>query len=138
MNRYLKEFFIRGMMFAGFGPVILGIVYFILHNTISDFSLSGSQAALGIISIYVLAFVQAGATVFNQIEEWPITKSVFFHFLSLYIVYVLCYLINTWIPFKTEVVLVFTGVFVGVYAIIWLTIFLIIKAVSKKMNIGLK
>lgn len=138
MNRYLKEFFIRGMMFAGFGPVILGVIYLVLQKTISDFSLSGNEVCLAIISIYILAFVQAGATVFNQIEEWPITKSIFFHFLSLYIVYVLCYLINTWIPFKTEVVLVFTGVFVGVYAIIWLTIFLIIKAVSKKMNIGLK
>lgn len=137
MNKYLKEFLKRGMMFAGFGPIVLGIIYFILQGTIDDFSLSGSEVALGIISIYILAFVQAGATVFNIIEEWPITKSIFFHFLSLYIVYILCYLINTWIPFKIEVILIFTGIFAFIYALIWLAIFLIIKAVSKKMNKGL-
>ena len=137
MNKYLKEFFIRGMLFSGFGPIILGIVYFILQKTVSDFSLSGGEVALGIISIYVLAFIQAGSTVFYLIEDWPITKSVFFHFFSLYLIYILCYILNTWIPFKIEIILIFTGIFVGVYALVWLAVVLIIKTVSFKMNKGL-
>lgn len=137
MSKYLKEFLVRGMMFAGFGPVILGIIYFVLQKTSSNFSLSGDEAFLGIVTIYILAFVQAGATVFNQIEDWPITKSILFHFLSLYLVYTLCYLINTWIPFKAEVLLIFTAVFIGIYIVIWLIVFLIVKTVSKKINKGL-
>ena len=30
MNKYLKEFFHRGLIFGGFGPIILGIVFAIL------------------------------------------------------------------------------------------------------------
>ena len=27
MNKYVKEFLIRGMMFSGLGPIVLGIIY---------------------------------------------------------------------------------------------------------------
>ena len=27
MNKHIKNFLIRGMLFAGFGPIILGIIY---------------------------------------------------------------------------------------------------------------
>ncbi len=43
MNKYLKEFLHRGLMFSGFGPVISGIVYLILNYTIDDFSVSGKE-----------------------------------------------------------------------------------------------
>mgnify|MGYP003304178141 CR=1 FL=1 len=33
-DKYLKEFFLRGMMFGGFGPIILGIIYFVLSKSI--------------------------------------------------------------------------------------------------------
>ena len=134
MNKYLKAFLQRGLIFGGFGPIILAIIYFILSKTVENFSLSGGELLLGTISIYLLAFVQAGATVFNQIEDWPITKSLLCHFGSLYIVYVLCYLINSWIPFKPIVLVIFTAVFVVVYFIIWITVVLSIKAFTKKAN----
>ena len=37
---------------------------------LDDFSLGGSEVFLGIVSIYLLAFVHAGASVFNQIEHY--------------------------------------------------------------------
>ena len=77
-------------MFGGFGPVVVGIVYLILSKSINDFSLNGEQMCLAIISTYILAFLQAGATVFNQIESWPVTKSLLYHFLTLYLAYTLC------------------------------------------------
>ena len=138
MNKHLKEFLHRGLMFGGFGPIILAIIYFIVSKTEKIFSLSGGELLLGIISIYILAFVQAGATVFNQIEHWPITKSLLFHFGSLYIVYVGCYLINSWIPFEPLVLIIFTIIFITFYFAVWITVVLSIKAFAKKANKKLK
>lgn len=138
MNKHLKEFLHRGLMFGGFGPIILAIIYFIVSKTEKNFSLSGGELLLGIISIYLLAFVQAGATVFNQIEHWPITKSLLFHFGSLYIVYVGCYLINSWIPFEPLVLIIFTIIFITFYFAVWITVVLSIKAFTKKANKKLK
>ena len=134
MKHYVKEFFHRGLMFGGFGPIVAGIVYAILEYTVPDFSLDGTQMLLAIVSTYMIAFVQAGASVFNQIEAWPLPKSLLCHFLSLYAVYVLGYLVNTWIPFQAEVVLIFTGIFVAVYFAVWVTVYLIVKATSRQLN----
>ena len=134
MNIYLKRFLQRGIAFGGFGPIILGIVFFVLSLTINDFSLGGREVCLAIISTYILAFVQAGASVFNQIEEWPIAKCTAVHFLTLYVVYVGCYLLNSWIPFDIKVVLIFTAVFFAVYLAVWLAVVISIKATSKKLN----
>ena len=138
MNRYVKEFFHRGLMFGGFGPIILGIIYLVVSKTVEDFSLSAEEVLLGIVSIYILAFLQAGASVFNQIEHWPLPKSVFFHFTTIYVAYVLCYLLNSWIPFVPEVLLIFTAIFVVGYFVIWITVYICVKAASKKMNTKLK
>ena len=134
MNRYLKEFFLRGMAFGGFGPIIVGIIYAILQFAIVDFFLTGPQVCLAIISSYLLAFVQAGASVFNQIEEWALAKSLLIHFLTIYLAYALCYILNTWIPFEPMVLLIFTAIFVFVYFIVWITVYIVVKVTSKKLN----
>ncbi|MBQ9964600.1 MAG: DUF3021 domain-containing protein [Clostridia bacterium] len=134
MNQYLKQFLHRGLLFGGFGPIVVGIVYGILEKTLPDFSLTGIQVLLAIVSTYVLAFVQAGASIFNQIEHWSIAKSLFFHFGSLYLAYVSCYVLNTWIPFQMNVVLIFTAIFVVLYAVIWGTVYGIIRLTSRKLN----
>ncbi len=134
MNKYVKEFFHRGLMFSGFGPIILGIVYFILSKTINNFTLSGGEVLSGIISTYLLAFVQAGATVFNQIENWGISKSLLCHLLTLYVAYSLCYVANTWIPFEPKVLLIFTVIFMAFYFIVWGIVYSIVKTTSKNLN----
>lgn len=134
MNKYGKEFFHRGLIFGGFGPIVVGIVYAILELTLPSFSLGGFEVLLATVSSYLLAFVQAGATVFNQIEHWSVPKSLFWHFISLYVAYVGCYLVNTWIPFRVDVVLIFTAIFVVLFFAIWFTVYLCVKATSKKMN----
>lgn len=87
-----------------------------------------------IISTYLLAFVHAGVSVFNQIEHWPIAKSLFFHFSSLYLAYMLCYLINTWIPFEWIAFLIFTAIFAVGYFAVWITVVLCINATRQKLN----
>ena len=70
-----RDFFLRGCMFGGLGPVVLGIVYVILHHTLEDLTLTGTQVFLGILSTYVLAFIHAGSGVFHRIESWSPGKS---------------------------------------------------------------
>ena len=138
MNKYVKDFFQRGSIFGGFGPIITAIVLYCINLSGTVITLGANEILLAIISTYVLAFVQAGATVFNQIEDWPITKSLFFHFLSIYIVYTGCYLINSWIPFNINFILIFTAIFVVVYFAIWLTVYICTKCYSKKLNKKIK
>lgn len=138
MNKYLKSFLHRGLIFGGFGPIILGIIYAVIQSTQKDFSLSGPEVLTAIISIYLLAFVQAGASVFNQIESFSLPKSVLCHFSVLYVAYVICYLVNNWIPFNHEVIAIFTVIFLAVYFIVWITVVSILKVTTKRLNEKLK
>ncbi len=121
-------------MFGGFGPIILAVIYYILSKTVANFSLSGGEILVGIISVYLLAFVQAGASVFNQIEGWSLPKSLLCHFSTLFVAYSLCYVLNSWIPFEPMVLIMFALIFVVVYFIIWFTVYLIVKSTGKKLN----
>lgn len=134
MNPYVKTFFHRGLIFGGFGPIVLGIIYAILQHTVADFSLDGVQILVAIVSIYLLAFVQAGASVFHQIEHFSVPKSLFCHLSLLYVTYVACYLINDWIPFEPKVLLIFTVIFLVGYFAVCLIVFLTLKCISRKLN----
>ncbi len=128
----------RGLIFGGFGPIILAIIYFIVSKLESGITFSGVETLLGVVSVYLLAFVHAGASVFNQIEEWGLNKSIACHFSALYLAYSVCYLINSWIPFDIKVFLIFTAIFVAVYFVIWTVVFLCVKKSSKNINEKLK
>ena len=121
-------------MFAGFGPIVFGIIVL----CISYFDEVAEHSALpifgGIVTTYILAFVQAGATVFNQIEHWSVPKSLFCHFGLLYVVYSLAYVANSWIPFKAEVLGVFTVIFVVGFFLIWGIVYLAVRSTGKKFN----
>ena len=133
MNKYLKNFLLRGLAFGGLGPIIAAIV-FLCVSAFVEVRLDAVDFALAVISTYLLAFVQAGASIFNQIEEWSLPKSTGVHFLCLYAVYVLTYLVNSWIPFEWAVIGIFTAVFAAVYLVIWLTVFLIVRATARTLN----
>lgn len=138
MKRYLKEFMMRGLMFGGFGPIILSIILFIIWKSVPDTQFRGDEILLGTVSIYILAFVHAGASVFNQIEEWGLNKSIGVHFATLYVAYSVCYLLNSWIPFDIKVFGIFTAIFVAVYAIVWTIVYLCLKRTSHMIVEGLK
>ena len=137
MNKYLKEFFRRGLMFGGFGPLVAGIIYFVVSKISPSFFLNGTEVFGAILSTYILAFLQAGASVFNQIENWSLMKSLLCHFSTLFVAYTSCYLLNSWIPFDYRVILIFIGIFVAVYFTIWSIVYFSIKATSRKLNMKL-
>ena len=138
MNKYVKEFLKRGLAFGGFGPIILGIIYWIISECTESFEISGFEIFLGIISTYMLAFVQAGVSVFNQIEHWSLPKSMLIHFSTLFVAYSLGYLGNTWIPFEPKALLVFAAIFVVVYFVVWTVVYISVRAASKKLNVKIK
>ena len=134
MNKYVKAFLHRGLIFGGFGPIVTAIVYFIISLAVENVVLNSTQILTITISTYTLAFIHAGASVFNGIEHWPVAKSLFFHLASLYLAYSLCYLINAWIPFEPMVFVIFTAIFLVVYFVIWITVYLTTRSVSRKIN----
>ena len=135
MNKYFKIFIHRGAIFGGFGPIIMAIIYLILHFTIDGFSADGSEIFSAIISTYMIAFIHAGSSIFTQIGHWPIAKSIFVHFTLLYFTYTLCYLINSWIPFDLTVFLIYTGAFIAAYAIVWVIVVLCVtRRIEKNLN----
>ena len=134
MKKYVVQFFQRGLAFGGFGPVIMAIVYLILSKTLDAFTLTGNEVFISAISTYLLAFVHAGASVFNQIEHWPVSKSLLCHMSVLYVSYLVCYLINAWLPFDLRIVLAFTAFFIITYLLIWAIVVIVLKSTSRKFN----
>lgn len=138
MNKHLKDFLHRGLVFGGFGPIIAGAVYLIISETNSSFSLGGREAFTAILTTYFLAFLQAGSSVFNQIESWSLPKSLLCHFATVYAAYTGTYILNSWIPFKISFVIIFTLIFVVSYFVIWFAVYFSVRAASKKLNLKLK
>ena len=134
----VKDFFFRGLLFGGFGPVVLGIVYLILHHTLEDLTLSGEEVFHGILSTYVLAFIHAGSGVFHQIETFSPGKACLCQMSLLYASYVLCYMLNDWLPFEPLAIAVFTAIFVAGYGVICLVVYLSVRAAAKRLNRSLK
>ena len=134
MNKYVKEFLHRGLMFSGLGCIIAAIIISSEPGLMHD----GKSVLIAIVSTYFLAFIHAGTSVFHSVESWSAVKSAFFQLLTLYVSYLACYLVNSWLNFDMAVVGIFTLVFVIVYAAVWLTVYFSIKATSKKLNKNLK
>ena len=134
MNKYVKVFLKRGLMFSGLGPVVAGIVYVCIENSGVELALTGGEVLMAIISTYIMAFVHAGSGVFHQIEKWSRAKAMLCQMSSIYAVYMAGYLINSWIPLDWRVILGFTLAFVVGYFLICLIAFLIMDRVSKRLN----
>ena len=69
MKTHLKSFFLRGMLFGGFGPIVAATVYLIHSQIHETLFLSGSEIFIAVLSTYVLAFIHAEVSVFHQIER---------------------------------------------------------------------
>ena len=118
----------------GFGPIVYGLVMVILHLCNVDTSLNGLVIFKGIISTAMMAFVIAGTSVIWKQEEIQISKKISIHFLVLYLLYLLVYLLNDWIQKDLKVIGIFTLVFVLGYILTWLIIYLVEKNRAKKLN----
>ena len=132
MKKYVKDFFIRGAMFAWGGPVILAIVWAALQAARVVTELTVNDVVLGIITTTVMAFIAAGVSIVYQIENLPKAFAGLIQMSVLYIDYLGFYLLNGWIPLNQ--IWLFTLIFVAGFAVIWFGIYIPIKLKVKKMN----
>lgn len=138
MKKLWKEFFLRGLLVASGGPIVLAIIYGVLGATQAVESLSPSEVCMGILTITLLAFVVAGMTAIYQMEQLPLATMILIHGGVLYLVYIFTYLINGWLLNQLIPILIFTGIFVASYAVIWLIIYYVEKTKAEKLNQMLK
>ena len=134
MKAFGKEFFLRGLICAAGGPVVLAIIYGILGATGTVEYFSPREVSTGILTITWLAFVAAGMTAIYQQEQLPLPTMILIHGGVLYGAYLLIYLVNGWLQAQMTPILIFTGIFVVFYSLIWLVIYLTNKLRAEKLN----
>ncbi len=138
MKKIVSEFFRRGLIASGFGPVVLAILYLILQQKTGLENLTVTEVCLGIFSLSLLAFIAGGMNVVYKIERLPLMSAILIHGGVLYITYLATYLINNWLEWSKTPILVFSAIFIFSYFVIWSIIYLIIRRNTEKVNEVLK
>ncbi len=134
MKKIILEFIRRGLTACGFGPIVLAVLYLILQRQGVLHSLTVEQVCLGIVSLWMLAFVAGGMNVLYQIERLPLMMAILIHGSVLYISYLVTYLLNDWLEQGLLPILIFSGIFVFGYLTVWLVIYLITKKNTEAVN----
>ena len=135
MRKIVLEFFRRGLIACGFGPIIMAIIYLILQKNGVLHTLTVNQVCIGIFSITALAFIAGGMNVVYQIERLPLMVAILIHGVVLYFVYLVTYLLNDWLEEGMMPLLIFTVIFVVGYLVIWAIIYAIIKGRTERINV---
>ena len=138
LKKYFKDFFLRGLVSMGFGPIVLSVVYGILGLCGVVDKLAVNEVVLGYLSITALAFLCGGMTVVYQIEEIGLSKAITLHGIALYIAYAVVYLSNNWLKDGLIPFVIFTIIFVVGYALVWIVIYLITKRGTDNINKKIK
>ena len=138
MKKFVLEFFRRGFIAAGIGPIVLAIVYLILQHSADVNTLTVHEVCSGIFSLTTLAFIAGGMNAIYQVERMPLMTAILIHGGILYIGYLGTYLLNDWLDFGVIPIMVFTAIFVVGYIVIWAIIYSIIKRNTAKLNEMLK
>ena len=109
MKKLVSEFFRRGLIACGLGPLVLAIFYLILQQKNAVEMLTPKEIALGIFSLSALACVAGGLNVLYQIERLPLMVAILIHGSVLYASYLVTYLLNGWLEWETTPILVFSS-----------------------------
>lgn len=138
MKNIVLEFFRRGLIACGFGPIVLAIIYLILQQNAAIETLTVNQVCIGIFSVAALAFIAGGLNVLYQIERLPLMVAILIHGVVLYFAYLGAYLLNDWLESGMMPILIFTVIFVVGYLVIWVIIYAIIRKRAEKLNVLLE
>ena len=138
MKKNSLEFFRRGFIACGFGPIVLAMIYLVLCQCGVVETLGVHQVFVGIFSLTALAFVAGGMNAVYQIERLPLMVAILLHGAVLYLGYLGTYLLNGWLEWGALPILVFSGIFALGYLVIWVIICCIIKRNTERINAVLK
>lgn len=134
MKKMVLEFFRRGAVACGLGPLVLAVLYLILQKTGNLETLTVSQVCTGIFSLSALAFLAGSLNVVYQVERLPLMAAVTIHGVVLYACYLVTYLVNGWLEDGMMSLLVFTCIFAVGYLLIWAVIYCIIRRNTDSLN----
>jgi len=138
MKKFAWEFVRRGLPACGLGPIVLAVLYLVLHHAAGMDSLSVHQVCVGIFSLSALAFVAGGISAIYQLERLPLMLSILIQGVVLYLCYLGTYLVNDWLVWGAFPVLVFSGIFIVGYFFIWMIVYSIVKRNTASVNEGLR
>ena len=138
MKKFILKFLRNGIIAMGIGPIVLAIIYFILHQTATIENLTVSKVCIGIFSLSALAFIAGGMNAIYHIENLPLMLAILIHGSILYFGYLGTYLVNDWLDFGIIPIIVFTAIFIVGYIIIWAIIYSIMRRKTTKINEILK
>lgn len=138
MKKLIADFFHRGMIGCGFGPIILAIVYLNLQKNGVIQTLTVNEVCIAIFSISALAFLAAGLNVIYQVERLPLMMAILIHGGVLYLGYLITYLLNGWFQSGMTSIIVFSIIFVVSYVTIWVVIYCVTKKRTERVNEILK
>ena len=122
----------------GFGPIVYGTIMLILHLCNVDTTSNGLDIFKGILSTCIMAFIIAGVSNIYQVESLSLVSKIMIHALSLYLVYLVFYLLNDWIIKDLKVIGLFSLIFFSGYIVIWIIIYIIERKKIKELNEKLK
>jgi len=134
MKRIMMEFFRRGMIACGLGPLVLAVVYAILQTRCGVQMMTVDEVCVGILSLSALAFLAGGMNVIYQMERLPLMAAILIHGGVLYVGYLMVYRINGWLEQGVGPVSFFTGIFVLGYLAIWAIIYYVTKKRTDSIN----
>ena len=134
MKKHIKDFFHRGLVSCGFGPMVLAVIYLTLQGKGLVQDISVNKVCLGIFSTAALAFFAGGMNAIYQIERLPLMAAIAIHGIVLYVGYLTTYLLNGWLTSSTTPILVFSIIFVVGYLVIWAIIYSSIKKKTERIN----
>ena len=138
MKQNLLEFFRRGLVACGFGPLVLAVVYLILQKQGALETLTVHEVCLGIVSLAALAFIVGGMNIVYQVERLPLMVAILIHGGVLYISYLITYLVNGWLEWGQMPILAFSEIFVFGFLAIWAVIYSVTKKRTTNLNEKLK
>ena len=134
MKNHVVEFLRRGVVAFGFGPIVLAVIYLVLHKAIGLNTVSVGEVCLGILSLSLLAFIAGGMNFIYQIERIPLMVAILIHGVVLYLTYLVTYLLNGWLKQGLTPFIVFTAIFVFGYLVIWAVIYFVTSHNTTKLN----
>ncbi len=134
MKRFIMTFIKRGALFAAGGPVIVAIVYSFLLASGDVDMLSTQRVIREILTSTLLAFIAAGISAIHTVDKLQSQLACLIQGSVLFLDYFILYLVNGWLPFKWQSIILFTVIFAAVFAAIWVIALFSIKRKIKKMN----
>ena len=134
MKQFIKKFMLRGALFCGLGPVILGIVYIFLSANGVVETVAVSTYIQEIFTSTLMAFVAAGISAIYTVEKLTLPLAGLIQGSVLLLDYLSIYLLNGWLKPSLLTIIIFIAIFVIVFAAIWLIVFMSTQRQIKKLN----